>query len=383
MTEKIHPKQNTNAIACIILPTYNEVENIPLIIPAIFDLQKEISTHTLYILVVDDNSPDGTQECVKELMGKFPNLYLISGEKKGLGEAYKRGMKYSIDQFNPDLIFEMDADLQHDPNLIPIFISLANHRFSLVIGSRFAIGGSTPDFSLRRKLMSLVGNWMIRFLGGLPGIHDCTSGYRCIKASLITKCDFSHLSTRGYSFQSSLLCELLRQGAKVVEIPIIFPDRIHGNSKLSIKDQIEFLLNIPRIRFRKSSAFIKFCIVGVSGVIINMGIYFLLTRKFDFHLGIASPIAIECSILTNFMLNFFWESAVEKQLKPAFKRAIQFHMVSSLGSVINFIVLLVLVKFFFLWDLMSNLIGIGFATMINYHMNSLLTWKKNLLTKDA
>ena len=268
-----------DSIACIILPTYNEAKNIQIIIPAIFELQEVILTHTLYVLVVDDNSPDGTQGCVKELMKEYSDLHLISGPKNGLGEAYKRGMKYALKNFTPDLIFEMDADLQHDPSLIPIFISLANHSFSLVIGSRFAVGGSTPNFSLRRKLMSLIGNWMIRFLGGLPRIHDCTSGYRCIKASLISQCDFTHLSTRGYSFQSSLLCELVRNGAKVVEIPIVFPDRIHGNSKLVIKDQIEFLLNIPRIRFRRAPAFIKFCLVGMSGVFVNMGIYFLLTRN--------------------------------------------------------------------------------------------------------
>ena len=155
-------------IACIVLPTYNEADNISVIIPEIFKQQKRIESHELHVLVVDDNSPDDTRYVVEDLMPNFPNLHLITGPKQGLGDAYKRGMAWAIDNINPDLIFEMDADLQHDPDLIPLFIVMTGYDFSLVIGSRFAPGGSTPDFSFRRRLISRVGNWMIRFLGGIP-----------------------------------------------------------------------------------------------------------------------------------------------------------------------------------------------------------------------
>jgi dolichol-phosphate mannosyltransferase len=156
--------------ACILLPTYNEAENVKFVIPKIFVQAGKIPSHELHVLVVDDNSPDGTQDVVYGLMKQYKNLHLISGEKEGLGEAYKRGMAYVRENLPCDLVFEMDADGQHDAALIPLFVDLANHGFSLVIGSRFAPGGSTPDFSFRRKLISLVGNWMIRFLGGLPRI---------------------------------------------------------------------------------------------------------------------------------------------------------------------------------------------------------------------
>ncbi len=361
--------------ACVILPTYNEADNISVIIPLIFEQKDKIETHELHILVVDDNSPDGTQYPVRELIQIYPNLHLITGEKKGLGEAYKRGMNYAIKNFEPELIFEMDADLQHDPALIPLFITLSNYGFSLVIGSRFAPGGDTPNFSLQRRFISLFGNWMIRFLGGLPRIHDCTSGYRCIKADLIKKCDLSFLSTRGYSFQSSLLCELLRNGARVVEIPIIFPDKSRGKSKLSFQDQKEFLLNIPKIRFRQSSEFIKFCIIGISGVLVNMLAYIFLTGVTELVPEIASLFAIELSILCNFILN---HTEIFKEKSKIFlsEKLFRFQMLSIPGGLANYAVLLLLVKKFYIFDIGANFIGILSGVLINYSIHSLWKWKE-------
>ena len=128
---------------------------------------------------------------------------------------------------------------------------MANNGFSLVIGSRFILGGSSPNFSLKRKFLSVLGNWLLRYIGGLSKIHDCTSGFRCIKADLIEKCNFTVFVMRGYSFQSSFLFELIKNGAKVIEVPITFKERVHGESKLTLKDQLEFLLNILKIRFHK------------------------------------------------------------------------------------------------------------------------------------
>jgi len=237
--------------ACVVLPTYNEAENIESITKAVFHVQSKIPTHELYVVVVDDNSPDGTQEIVKQLKGQNSNIQLITGNKVGLGDAYKRGIEFAMEYFKPDLLLQMDADGQHDPSLIPEFINLANNGFSLVIGSRFIDGGETPDFSIWRKFLSVFGNWLVRNLGGIKHVKDCTSGFRCIKANLISKCNFDYLSTRGYSFQSSLVYELIRHGAKPIEVPIIFKDRVKGDSKLTLADQIEFLINIGKITFHK------------------------------------------------------------------------------------------------------------------------------------
>ena len=201
--KKHNPQENESLLkACVVLPTYNEAENIESITKAVFATQSNIPTHQLYVIVVDDNSPDGTQEVVKQQMQQYPNIRLVTGNKVGLGDAYKRGISFSITTFNPDLILQMDADGQHDPKLIPTLINLANDGFSLVIGSRFVAGGSTPDFSIWRKFLSTLGNLLLRYLGGIEAVKDCTSGFRCIKANLLSKCDFDYLSTRGYSFQS-------------------------------------------------------------------------------------------------------------------------------------------------------------------------------------
>jgi dolichol-phosphate mannosyltransferase len=237
------------AIACIVLPTFNEAENISVLLPRIFSQASAISTHELHVLVVDDSSPDGTAYRVSEAMQHYPHLHLISGKRRGLGDAYKRGIAHAIETFRPHLIVQMDADLQHDPALLSQMIGLANDGYDLVIGSRFASGGSIPSFSAYRKLISLAGIRLVRRFAGIPHIHDCTSGYRAIKAEMITRCDLKRLSTRGYSFQSSLLCELLWNGARIKEIPIVFGQRSHGDSKLSLRDQWEFVVNLFRLRF--------------------------------------------------------------------------------------------------------------------------------------
>ncbi|MGA9236385.1 MAG: polyprenol monophosphomannose synthase [Desulfobacterales bacterium] len=248
--DRVVNSQNKMPVACVILPTYNEVENVMQVIPAVFQQAAKISgSHELHVLVVDDDSPDGTHAAVEKLQRQYKNLHVIGGMKRGLGDAYKRGIKYALKHLSPDVIIQMDADGQHDPEKLPQFIALSNSGISLVIGSRLAPGGETPDFSLWRKFLSHFGNWLIRSLGGVRKIHDCTSGYRCIKADVVKKCDLTRLSTRGYSFQSSLLSELLRNNATFIEIPILFKPRMHGISKLAFRDQLEFLLNIVKIRF--------------------------------------------------------------------------------------------------------------------------------------
>ena len=124
-------------------------------------MRLKISSHELHVLVVDDNSPDGTGDIVKKMQQQFPTLHLLTGQKKGLGDAYKRGMAHAIDKLNADIIFEMDADLQHDPAMIPLFVDLYKNGFTLIIGSRFLTGAEMPDMSYYRKFLSLFGNWRI------------------------------------------------------------------------------------------------------------------------------------------------------------------------------------------------------------------------------
>lgn len=238
-------------VACIVLPTFNERENLPLLLPRIFSQAGAIPSHELHVLVVDDSSPDGTADCVRQAMQHYPHLHLISGKRRGLGDAYQRGFAHAIETLHPHLVLQMDADLQHDPALLPRMIGLANDGYDLVIGSRFASGGSTGSFSLYRKMISLAGTYLVLRCADLPPICDCTSGYRAIQAKMIARCDLQRLSTRGYSFQSSLLCELMWNGARVKEIPIVFGERPYGKSKLSLRDQCEFVVNLFRLWLRR------------------------------------------------------------------------------------------------------------------------------------
>lgn len=227
----------------IVLPTYNEAENVKEAINRIFNQHKVLKPpYLLSILVVDDNSPDGTGNIVTKLQQIYPNLHLITGKKKGLGAAYIRGFKYALKNLSPDILFEMDADLSHDPNLIPKFIGKIEDGADFVIGSRYIKGGSIPkDWGLMRKLNSKFGNLFATYVAGLEGVKDTTSGYRAIKANILRDIDLDSIQTAGYVFQIKILYLAQKAGAKVAEVPLKFKDREKGSSKLRIVDVLEFI----------------------------------------------------------------------------------------------------------------------------------------------
>ena len=368
---------NTNFKICFVLPTYNEEENIENIIQQILKEEKNQSKHTFSILVVDDNSTDETQTIVQRYISLNSKVHLVTGQKKGLGDAYKRGFKFALNDLKADLIFQMDSDGQHDTSLIPDFVSYIEEGKDVVIGSRFIDGGTTPDFSFSRLLMSKVGNLLVRYVGGITQVKDCTSGYRAIRASYLKELDFSYLSTRGYSFQSSLICDLAWRGADISEIPIEFSSRQGGDSKLALRDQIEFLLNIPRLGFRNLEDFMKYSLVGVSGVFVNLGLYLFLTRYYEISELVAPLIAIESALISNFILNNFWtfgKRITQSRIRVKF---VKFHLVSGFSALINYSAFLTLFLVFGLYDILANLIGIGLAAIVNYLINSNWTWKGN------
>jgi dolichol-phosphate mannosyltransferase len=204
------------------------------------------------ILVVDDYSPDGTADRVRQLQKEYQQLFLLEGKKEGLGKAYIRGFQWVL-QHRPDTdyIFEMDSDLSHHPAYIKDFLHAADTEYNFIIGSRYIKGGNCPDWKWYRKMLSYWGNQYIRFIGGMTQVHDCTSGYRCIGVQLLAEIDFSKLLTKGYAFQMSLLHQAIQKGAIVKEIPIVFTDRKEGKSKLGKNDIRECLLTATKLRWRK------------------------------------------------------------------------------------------------------------------------------------
>lgn len=211
----------------IILPTYNEKENIGPLIEIIFSLLPEI-----HILVVDDNSPDGTAAAVKELQAQYSNLSLLERPvKNGLGGAYIEGFKRLL--ADPDIknIVTMDADFSHNPKYLPQMIAEAEN-YSLVIGSRYTKGGGIAKWELWRKFLSYGGNFYARILLGRR-VHDWTGGFNCIKADYLRKVNLDKIDLSGYAFIMGFKYFLIKAGASAKEIPIVFEARRGGESKLS------------------------------------------------------------------------------------------------------------------------------------------------------
>lgn len=236
---------------CVILPAYNEARNLAVLLPRVFRQTARIRPCELHVLVVDDNSPDGTAEAVRRYMQICSTLHLLTGPKNGLGEAYKRGIAYSVDCLEADLLVQMDADLQHDPELLPRMVRLCEENArALVIASRFAPGASS-SLTPARSMLSHTASRLARLCGGLPPVADCTSGFRCFSASLLAGCNLSGLATRGYSFQTALLYELIRNGAQVAEVPQAFGVRRYGDSKLTLRDCLELLRTLAGLSMRR------------------------------------------------------------------------------------------------------------------------------------
>ncbi len=213
----------------VIIPTYNEKENIEAIIRAVFSLEKDF-----HILIVDDNSPDGTANIVRQLQEEFSNsLHLVERNGKlGLGTAYILGFKWCLER-NYEYIFEMDADFSHNPkDLCRLYKAAEANKPALVIGSRYISGVNVVNWPIGRILMSYYGSAYVRIISGIP-VRDTTAGFVCYHRSILETIDFTKIKMKGYGFQIEMKFYSWKIGANVVEIPIIFTDRKYGHSKMS------------------------------------------------------------------------------------------------------------------------------------------------------
>ncbi len=211
----------------VIIPTYNERENIEVLIPEIFAISPDV-----FVTVVDDNSPDRTADVVKEFIKKYPNLKLLEREKKeGLGKAYIHAFRKTLEDKHVRSVIMMDADLSHSPSVIP---HMRKHSadFSVVVGSRYIKGGKIIGWELWRRVLSLFGNFYCRSITRLP-INECTGGFNLISADLLRSLDFDSMDSSGYAFIMELKFMLNKAGGKFKETPIIFKNRVGGESKIS------------------------------------------------------------------------------------------------------------------------------------------------------
>jgi len=362
----------------IILPTYNERGNIVALLASLQDEFQRIR-HDMHVLVVDDNSPDGTAGLVREAMQRYSNVHLITGDKAGLGAAYIRGMQHAIDEHCADVVFEMDADFSHNPADVPRLLAALESPADFVIGSRHVEGGSIPaEWSVWRKLNSAGGNWVARYVAGLYGIRDCTAGFRAIRAMVLQQVDFSALRVKGYAFQVALLHQAVTLGAVVKEVPVDFIDRKYGQSKLGLSDIMEFILNAWWIRLRALRTFLRFALVGASGTVVNLGVFSAALHA-NLNKYVASPLAIEVSIVWNFLLNNYWTFKERRTRDRTRIKGLKFNLVSLASLGVSFTTFIALSLFFpRLSPQVDQLAGIVPAVLVNYFLNSYWTFRAHL-----
>jgi dolichol-phosphate mannosyltransferase len=234
----------------VIIPTYNELENLPRLLPEVLSKNEGID-----VLIVDDNSPDGTSAFVENEMKNNNRIHLIRRpSKQGLGTAYIAGFKYAL-QNNFQLVFEMDADFSHDPKEIPRFLDETKNS-DVILGSRYINGVNVINWPLRRLLLSSFANLYTRVITGLP-VHDSTGGYKCFRREVLEAIDLDRVTSNGYAFQIEMTFKAWKKGFKVKEIPIIFVDRVKGKSKMSRKIVREAVTMVWKLRIKSIFGLLK------------------------------------------------------------------------------------------------------------------------------
>jgi dolichol-phosphate mannosyltransferase len=231
----------------VVIPTYNEKENIERIIRKVFSLEKEFD-----VLIVEDNSPDGTAGIVRSLMQEFPGrLHMEERKGKlGLGTAYIHGFKWAL-QREYEYIFEMDADFSHNPDdLLRLYDACANQGADVAIGSRYIKGVNVVNWPMGRVLMSYFASYYVRMVTRMK-IMDTTAGFKCYRRRLLQTIDFSKIKFTGYAFQIEMKYTAWKLGFKIVEVPIIFTDRTEGQSKMSRGIFKEAILGVIQLRFKR------------------------------------------------------------------------------------------------------------------------------------
>lgn len=404
----------------VITPTYNEKVNMERMIPL---LEREvfptIKNHDMYILVADDRSPDGTAELVQSFMKKWKNISLLFGDKKGLGDAYIRAMKYAMGVMKADAVIEFDADFQHDPHDIPRLIKAMDEGFDYVIGSRYIKKGEIPkEWGIHRKIQSIFGNLFARVVLLLPQVHDVTSGLKLTKTEFLKKVDLDNIYSRYYAYKLQILFEVIKNKAKVKEIPIIFYERKEGSSKLEKKDLFDSFYVVLRLRFRESKRFVKFLIVGGTGFIVQLlmqelsiltGVAFLLAVwviGFDLPFGvrdvpkvgnsIAVGIGAESAIISNFLINNFWTFHDTRKLKeksPVLIRMLKFNIMSLLSIIVQVLTVSLMIlllgthiKFFNL-SIPTRIVVLlptiaAIVIPLNYFIYNKIIWKTHFLKNE-
>jgi len=366
----------------IVMPAYNEAENIGPMITELFDeVFPKITGVEMHLLVVDDLSPDGTGEKVKSFQPKYKNLHLLQKQKEGLGWAYIRGFQYAMEKLGADAVMEMDADFQHPPRFVKPMVEAYLNGADYVIGSRYIKGGSVPkEWALSRKAISFFGNLFIRIVLVKPKLHDLTTGFRLTRVKgVMDKVDLEHLRepTR-FSHKVDLLYQSTKNAKKIVEVPLEFAARTKEKSKFNWKEMISTFTVAIILGIMDKIKFIKFGTVGFLGFVVNF-LALRFFRSIGFSETLAWALSTELAIINNYTLNNIWTFSEKKisGFKNTIVKFFQFNLTSTGAIIIQSLlgplgVKLVGVRY----DAIVLMVIIVFVVMpYNYTVYNLFIWK--------
>jgi dolichol-phosphate mannosyltransferase len=369
----------------VIIPTYNERENIIVLLTQLEMALKVVKNYSISYLVIDDTSPDGTSTAVGDYKKTHKNVFIITGKKEGLGKAILRGMTYAFEKMNAGIVLQIDADLSHDPKIAPKLLEAIDRGATFAVGSRYIQGGAIPEnWGVLRKIYSRAGNFIVRFGLGHVHVHDWTGGYRAYTKKFYDEIHNELAQYGGYVFQIAFLHKAIHHGAIVAEVPFHFIDRRYGHSKIA---PAEYIFNIYKYialsRFQeiRTGSFVKFLVVGGLGFILNAVLLVVFHNWFHWSATAANLMGAAVAIFSNYNLNNLWtfkKSKIEGAGAYVTK-LVQFYLTSSFGVIViqtGTIALGVRLwsdRFYFIYFI----IGTSLLLIWNYFMYSRVIWKKH------
>jgi len=368
----------------VIIPTYNEKENVSKLVPALDEVFKN-TPYEFSTLFVDGNSPDGTVEELELLSKKYKFVnVIVEKSKAGLGSAYTYAFRHAMEKMNADIVIEMDADFQHDPKDLPRLVKpIIEDGYDYVIGSRFTKGGSIPkEWQFYRKFLSVVGNIVSKFVLGIFTVNDFTTGFKASRVKgFVDKLPLDTILSAGFAYKIDLLFKMHKLNAKILEVPIAFGLRDKGASKMENNNMMDTLKVEILLRVYEHKSFVKFVIVGFAGLFVDAGLFNLFRIIHIIGPSTGAFISGTLAMLTTFTLNNYWSFGDRKleESKDKFKGVVLYFA----SSYVPIILRAKIVHSFVLWFgntfLVTNgafLIGIVFGLVWNFTVYSKIIWKK-------
>lgn len=372
-----------------IIPTYNEAENIGKMIETIQLLGRKNPRWKNSILIVDDQSPDGTAQIVKKYKKDNPHIHLLSKKKEGLGKALILGYDYAMKTLHADVVIPNDADFQWDPYDYPKLMEKMEEGYDVVVASRHIKGGKALGWNWFRELNHEISNSLLAWwVAGVHEVRDHAGNFKAIRVKgILERVSLSQMQNVGFSFQLHILYELSKVGAKFKEVPVVFKQRRLGKSKIGfnkyyIRDIVEYVRSSLLIRADRSKKFVKYLIVGAIGFLLQT----LISKYFiSFHVpaGVAVSFGAEAAIMSNFLFNNKWTFRHHKitGIKRLFK-FLQFNIASVGAIIIQFVVVTLGTHYFGVSSWFAFMVGAIILLVIpySYFVYNRIIWKTHIKT---